>query len=293
MKVIRYKPQVRSKNYSCQELRNVNTGLGRFPVRSIVRLGSRTPTQEIYPNKNVIEVNTVDSIENSRSKLLMKECFAKAGVKQSRWWDSSIITGGAHELLSFPIVAKRIYGFKGHGMFLIETKEDLDKWLTENKTDGYYFEEFKNFNREYRLHCTKDGCFYSARKMLKSDTPEDNRWYRNDSNCIWVTEYTVLEHDGEIIGYDEATPNEAFDKPVNWKTIENDCVNALKEVGLSIGAFDVRVQASVDKNGIKRDNPDYIIIEVNSAPSFGKVTLMQYKRAISKIINNKYKELYV
>ena len=224
-----------------------NGSLGRFPFRAVIRFGSQTKTEDIYPT-GAIEVNSVEAVQNSRSKLLMKECFAKAGVPQSRWFGICNDNGDKYMIdlsnnqsliskdnLPYPIVAKRVFGFKGRGMFLLETQEDLEKWLTENNTIGYYLESYKNFNKEYRLHCTKDGCFYSARKMLKSDTPDDKRWYRNDSNCIWVAEYKVIMDGDKVIGYDETTPNEAFDKPVNWNKIEEDCVKALKEVGLDVG----------------------------------------------------------
>lgn len=153
----------------------------------------------------------------------------------------------------------------------------------------YYAEKAVFYNREYRLHVTKWGCFYAARKMLKSDIPEDKRWYRNDSNCIWVAEYTVeKDNEGNILKYNEDIPNEAFDKPVNWKEIEENCVKALGATGLEVGAFDVRVQSSLDKHGNKRQNPEYIILEVNSAPSFGDITTIKYKEILSKLLVNKY-----
>lgn len=278
----RFRPMVRSKNHSCNDIRR---DLGSYPFKSIVRFGSLTPTNEIYPNQNVVEINTVDAIQNSRSKLLMKECFVKAGVPQSVWYLPVQIQN--QQDLEYPILLKKVFGFKGHGMVKINNDEELQNWLANNSLDGYYGEHYHSFAREYRLHCTKLGCFYAARKMLKEDTPEDKRWFRNDSNCIWVAEYKVIKDGDNIIGYDEKTPNEAFDKPVNWNKIEEDCVKALNEVGLSIGAFDVKVQSAKDANGIIRQNPEYIIIEVNSAPSFGDITLRKYRSIIPKLLNSK------
>jgi len=37
--------QVRSKNHSCNTLRKSGDGIGPFPIRSIVRFGSKTDTE--------------------------------------------------------------------------------------------------------------------------------------------------------------------------------------------------------------------------------------------------------
>ena len=41
--------------------------------------------------------------------------------------------------------------------------------------------------REYRLHVTKFGCFYTCRKLVKNDAPEDT-WQKHDDVCNWVFE---------------------------------------------------------------------------------------------------------
>jgi glutathione synthase/RimK-type ligase-like ATP-grasp enzyme len=277
--------RVRSKNFSCDDLRG---DIGPFPIRSLARLGSTTMTEMIFPrsfNKYpIIEINTVKSIQNSRSKLLMKGCFAKANVKQADWY-KYIYTNDMHrfqdqlfkeehvyniENLPYPIVAKRIFGFKGHGMVLINNQEKLEKFLNStSKTElaGYYFEEFKNYSREYRLHCTQDECFMSWRKLRKSDSKE--RWFFNSTNCNWVGENHNL-----------------FDKPVNWDKIIEDSCEAIKAVGLDIGAVDVRVQ-SANYEDKKRENPEYIVLEVNSAPAIGPIGVDIYRKKITELINKK------
>ena len=88
-KITKFRPRVRSKNHSCAAIRHMNdNGLGFFPFRSVVRLGSRTPLKKVFPKSwdKAVEINTAQSIEVSRSKLEMKEAFAKAEVPQSMWW---------------------------------------------------------------------------------------------------------------------------------------------------------------------------------------------------------------
>jgi carbamoylphosphate synthase large subunit len=278
-------------------------------------LGSTTKTENIWPKSvkmgiSVIELNTVEAINNSRSKLLMKDCFQSAGIPHAKWFEGTYrMNNGTHGLfrgeneasyeysvtsdeIEFPILAKRVFGFKGKGMVKLNSKKELEDWIKDNNINGYYFEQFHNYSREYRLHCSKNGCFYAVRKMIKEDIPKDMRWFRNDSNCIWVTEYEIERNvSGKVVNYNEHSANETFDKPCNWDKIERDCIKALNSVGLDIGAFDVKVQSATDKRGEKRTDPQYIIIEVNSAPSFGELTTIKYRSEIPKLLNEKFYKL--
>lgn len=207
----------------------------------------------------------------------MKRSFNKAGVKTADWWTCENVGGGYlfsnnmdKSQLPYPIVAKHVYGSRGTGNYLLNNQKELEDWLKGKTLSNYIFERFYNYNREYRLHVTKNGCFYTCRKVLKNDTPNDKRWFRNDSNSTWILESNPL-----------------FDKPVNWKQIESECVKALNAVGLDFAAMDVRVQSANDKKGNKRKEVDFIVIESNSAPSFGEQTLEKYKEVIVQLIKEK------
>lgn len=132
------KAQIRTKNFSSAGLKGVITS----PHRTVVRLGSITPTSDVFPlgvqrGVRINEINTVDAIQNSRSKLLMKECFANAGIPQSDWfiWKESdiFINKITNEeihisdlliILSSGLLMKRVHGFKGNGMYYIKTMEE-------------------------------------------------------------------------------------------------------------------------------------------------------------------------
>src|SRR5665647_2561948 len=79
--------KLRSKNPSASDLR---TRLASVRTKNpfVVRLGSRVPlstyTNPLYQRAE--EINTIESIENSRDKLRMKECFCSQEVKQSHWY---------------------------------------------------------------------------------------------------------------------------------------------------------------------------------------------------------------
>jgi glutathione synthase/RimK-type ligase-like ATP-grasp enzyme len=258
-----FRPQIRSRHPSHEPLREL---LGLFPFRSVVRLGSDWTGD----GHDRVELNTVAAINNSADKLRMKECFSKAKVVTAEW------NGVSEKVLSeFPIVAKHRFGSRGEGNTLIHTQAELNAWMKGKNLKSYIFEKFHDYNREYRLHVTKDGCFYACRKLLRQDTPKDQRWFRNDSNCTWVREDT----DGEN-----------FDKPSNWDTIIAESVKALHAVGLDFGACDVKVQSAETAKGNTRKEPKFFIIEINSAPSFGEVTLEKYLEILPKLLRAKHNQ---
>lgn len=162
-----------------------------------------------------VEINTVEAIANSASKKRMKACFDTGGVKTAPWLPySSRISVTAKgitvssTILEFPIVAKLDFGSRGRGMHLIKNQEEYNNFLRtcSGNLSSYIFEKFMNYTREYRLHVTKDGYFYSCRKMIKEETSDAKRWFRNDSNCVWIME-----------------SNPSFNRPTNWDDIVNEC----------------------------------------------------------------------
>lgn len=273
-----YYPRIRSKNHSLNALRRSNRGLPALPVKSVVRFGSVTPTKEVFRKSTkipIVEINTVDAVRISSNKIKMKTAFKKANVFTPEWYTfeaQGIFDQNGKKIskkeLPYPIVLKRIFGYRAIGMKYITSVEELDKNTTE--PGNYYLEKYYSYVREYRLHCTEKGCFYACRKMLKEDA--ESRWFRNDSNCVWYVE-----------------TNSSFDRPSNWKEIEEQCVRALKTVGLDFGAFDVRVQSSKTKENKKRESPKFVLIEVNSAPSFGELTEEKYRKILPELILNKIK----
>lgn len=240
--------------------------------QSVVRFGSTTDVPDSVTNGGArIELNTVQAIKNSCNKLLMKQCFTNAGVKTAQWAhqaDKDSINN-----LEFPIVAKHIFGSRNRGNYKLNSFSEFESWKEGKTLSNYIFEKFYNYSREYRLHVSKDGCFYTCRKVLKNDTPAEQRWFRNDSNSNWIVE-----------------TNELFDKPVNWDKVIDESVKALNAVGLDFGAVDLRIQSRLDKDDKERLDPDFIVIEINSAPSFGEVTLQKYIEEIPRMLDKKYNE---
>lgn len=251
-----------------------------MPFKSIIRLGSITDEPDtVSHGGRRVECNTIQGVKNSANKLLMKQCFSDAMVKTAEWYTSNgnetffrnnaNIDGKINiKDLSYPIISKSLYGSRGQGNVLHRTQEELKDWMQGKDLKGYIFEKFYTYNREYRIHVTQGGCFYTCRKLLKNDAPKDT-WQRHDDVCTWILE-----------------ENPSFKKPKNWNEIIKDCVNAQKALGLDICCFDVMIQGS--KDGKERTNPDWIICESASAPSFGDITAKKYIQEIPKILKEKF-----
>ena len=282
-----YYPRICSRHSSHSILRAKNQTLPLLPFRSVIRLGSSTESD------GRLEINTVEAVKNSASKLLMKQKFTEAGVKTANWnvirngvwcnynpnygenmhdnnfryyeYDGNVVE---NVFLNFPFVAKSLHGSRGIGNTKINTKEEFENWLINKNLDNYIFEAFCKMTREYRLHVTKFGCFYTCRKLVKSDAPEDT-WQKHDDVCNWVLE-----------------ENPSFKKPKNWDAIVADCIKAKDALGLDICAFDVGVQGA--KDGVERENPEWVIFESCSAASFGNITGQKYIEILPKLLIDKY-----
>ena len=256
--------RLRTRNISCTPLKAMIV-----PKRTIYRMGSTTPTEAITRCTDYLEINSPESCKISGDKILMKQKFIENEIPTAEF----ITINQDEDFNSFKerlenalhdwkrIIIKHKHSSKGNGIYFIDSTESLNEWLTNNNPYNHIFEKYYTYSKEYRLHVDdQNGCFYTCRKMLKNDA--EVRWHRHENNSVWILE-----------------DNPMFDKPNNWDSIVQDCVRAIKAVGLNIGAVDVKVQTHVE-------NPRYIILETNSAPALGEVGIEKYKEALINYINN-------
>ena len=255
---------VRSRNTTCKALKELIV-----PRTTILRLGSTTPTEQITRRPNPVEINTAEACAISSDKILMKRAFDSHDIPSAEWkvydkgeeiTENKILD--LFEAFDCRVIVKHKHSSKGDGIFYFTSAEDLGVWMAEHQDviHNYVFERYYTYTREYRLHVTKHGCFYACRKMLKRDA--EVRWHRHNTNSVWIVEENPL-----------------FDKPVNWDSIVDSCVSALDAIGLDIAAFDVKVQSN------KHEEPKYIILESNSAPSLGERGIEKYKEILTRLIN--------
>lgn len=260
---MKYRVRIRSRHPSHKVLRKNPRLL--FKDKVVYRLGSTTQTD--IPQ----EINSVEGIKTSSNKWLMKTAFKEAGINTTEFYAINALP----EEIPFPILAKKKFGSKGRGMIKIDNQEELNEFLAGD-TNGYYFEKYFNGSREYRLHVSPLGCFYSCRKMRKRDA--EQRWFFNSLNCVWITEKTkIVNNSNEFVSFsDEDNPE--FNKPKTWDQIIEHCQRAIAAVGLDVGAVDLRV----NKKG------EFVVLETNSAPSFGDITSEMYLTHLPKLLKYKF-----
>lgn len=259
--------------------RILRSKLPQLPVRSLIRLGSTT---EPKGQRNRVEINSIEAIKISANKRLMKEKFDKADCPTAKWTtakSSNELIGliEKKEVLRFPIVAKHVFGSRGTGNSLLKNKQDIVNWAQNKNFENYIFENYMSFLLEYRLHITKNGCFYACRKALIQGTAADERWQRHVDNTVWLV---------------EANPD--FNKPNSWDDIVGSCVRALKAIGADVLSFDVKVQNRMDLKGKMRKYQEFILIECNSASSMASpkgdqvsVCASKYLEELPKLIMDK------
>ena len=273
-KYTKFKTQVFSRHPSHNVLRSE---LPLLPFRSVIRLGSTTASN---PKLKRTELNSAKSVKYSSNKRIMKVCFDAFEVKNPDWFIYDDIndlfincrdtTNVDKDEMPFPLIIKHVNGSRGTGNYMIYNVDELYQFIENKNITKYIFEKYYTYSREYRLHVTKHGCFYTCRKMLKNETPQHLRFQRHDDNCVWIVE-----------------ENNSFDKPVNWNLIVDDCVKALASLGGDIMAFDVKVQSARKPNGSLRTDPKWIVIESCSAPSFGDITAKKYIEQIPILLKEK------
>lgn len=256
MRRVRYLT-VRSRNVSCRPLRQL-----MVPVRTLYRMGSTTPTERVFRSPlRCLEINTANGCLISGDKIRMKKAFNECGVHTAEWFVAYNRADAKDKvrrnLLAWNvIIAKRLNSSGGRGIYLIQRVEDLEQ--IHDDITKYIFEKYYNYTKEYRIHVSMFGCFYTSRKMLRNTATV--RWHRHSENSVFINE-----------------ENPMFDKPSNWDEIVADCVKALKHMQLDIAAFDIKCT---------RDGR-FILLESNSAPALGEQGIEKYKNELIKIINYK------
>ena len=241
-----------------------------FEEDVLIRLGSKTNLDKIYD----VEINSIDSIETASNKYRMKVAFNENEVPTADWYTYSSLfeifsNNNTVATLPYPIIAKNIHGSKGRGNYKLDTPEEMSAFLVKraDSINNFIFEKYYNYAKEYRVHVNcATGAFLVWRKLRRSDTPDNKRWFFNNENCNWVSQ----EH-------------ELFDEPKNFDSVLEACSLALKAVGLDIGGCDVRIQSN------KNDNPKFIVVEINSACSQGEITSQEYIKAFRDIVKFKSK----
>jgi glutathione synthase/RimK-type ligase-like ATP-grasp enzyme len=220
--------------------------LPKYPKKVVIRLGG----EKEYEGYD-IQVNSAQAVKNCIDKLKMKEIFLENKLPTMPLLKK--------HYNRYPCVLKAVVRSGGRSVLVAENKHEYDAYAKLLKK-GYYTEPYFDYTSEYRLHCTQDEMFFAVKKIKRDEHADD----------LIITEknhYNTRE----------------FVKPRLWKEMQKAACEAVKALGLDIGAVDI---------GYSSRNPDkhaFIIHEVNTNPELLKNTFDAYTGALDKIIKKRLK----
>lgn len=235
--------------------------LPEYPVKVYLNFG-KAKRKMIKPR---IIINPVQGLRNTRDKLLQHQILQQHGIRKPRFFETHIEAIAYMEETGNPVVAKRINHSKCKGMYRFMNVDELNASQDRRVFDSqyYYFEEFVQCNREWRVHVSvaQDDEVIAYRKCLRGDLEGDKPWFRNNDNC-----YFKLDSDE--------------DKKENWPEIVAECKRAIEALGMDIAAVDL---GEYTKKGAR----EFYIFEVNSAPGMEENTRRAYEQAIDRIVQSR------
>jgi len=220
-----------------------------------------------------VVVNHLQGLRNTRDKLVQHMLLSGASISKPRFFRNRVeVEAYLRENPEAKVVAKRVNHSRGRGMHRINGLEALYNANPVVFDDSrYYFEEFVNCNREWRIHVSRfqNEPVVAYRKCLRQDYIDqwreeediDKPWIRNMDTCYYKLE------SGE-------------DKKPWFNDMVAECKRAIEVLGLDIGGVDVGENTKVDGGA-------FYIYEVNSACGMEENTRAAYQSAIETIIDEK------
>lgn len=215
----------------------------------IVRYGSTYP---IKGTGNIVYNESKDIIFSSNKQKSRKH-LSKKNVSCPKVLEKSF--------RRFPIVARPYRHSKGRDFNLLFTPRQL-KTFRETHPRGYYYSEFINKDREFRVHCA------SGKILLIKEKPRPT----NPDQPIWN-----IDANGEAFEY---IPWDDYNTEAIFR-VGIESLKATKELGLDFAAIDIML----------KDNVPYIL-EANTAPSLhtAEYTEDRYLRYFEYLFNNTKKK---
>ena len=195
-----------------------------FDNSVIIRWGTR---ENINAN-NMVIYNKATAIANATDKLVSRQLFAEKGVNAPR------LLNHPSEYREGLIIARPFIHSKGKNFVVLSTKEELQNhWR-----DGWYYSEFVDKIREFRVHVGHS----KVLAFMEKHNPKNGSiaWNRavNDSEPFTRIKQSQADDD-------------------NLLTVLQEAIKAVNALGLDMGGVDV----ILDRNGVA------YVLEVNTAPT--------------------------
>lgn len=196
--------------------------------RKVIRWGSRI---EAESGDNTIVYNKSEAIAKGTNKKLSREIFIKEKVRTP-----ALVTPTTATASQYPIIARPSTHAKGKNFVILKDAAAFRIHFDANEQRGWYYSEFINKQREFRVHCAH-------------------------GKILGVMEKT---RGGDSIAWNRAVTGEPFTRVNQSDYIFSICFQALKackSLGLDFAGVDVMMLND------EKDKPQGYVLEVNTSPT--------------------------
>lgn len=194
-----------------------------FTDKIIIRWGNRI---EIDTTGSVV-YNKAKAIEKATDKKETRRILAEAGISVPR------AVTPICDNINYPVIARPSVHAKGRNFIILKNVNEFQRHFDNNEHRGWYYSEFVDKVKEYRVHCAHGRIL----NYLEKPNPGNGQ-----------------------IAWNRALNGEAFTN-VKWSDYDSrialECLKAVKAIGLDFAGVDVIVDA--------QGNP--YILELNTSPT--------------------------
>lgn len=205
----------------------------------VIRWGNRI---EAETDKGSIVYNRSEAIANGTNKKLSREIFIKEKVRCPL-----LVTPTTAKTTQYPIIARPLMHAKGKNFVILRDNAEFERHFNANNK-GWYYSEFINKTREFRVHCAHGKVLAVMQK-----TPGKDK-----------------------IAWNRAQTGEPFTRVAQKDYPFSVCFQALKAckaLGLDFAGVDVM---EIEEKG----KPQGFVLEVNTSPTLNSSEFVsaQYAR---------------
>lgn len=195
--------------------------------RKVIRWGSRI---EAETGDSTIVYNKSEAIAKGTNKKQSRQIFIAEKVRCPQ-----LVTPQTATAAQFPIIARPSTHAKGKNFIILRDQASFTKHFNAHEPSGWYYSEFINKTREFRVHCAHGKILGVMEKARGTDT----------------------------IAWNRAVTGEPFTRVSQDAYIFSVCFQALKAVkslGLDFAGVDVIM---IEEKG----KPQGYVLEVNTSPT--------------------------
>jgi glutathione synthase/RimK-type ligase-like ATP-grasp enzyme len=120
--------------------------------RILIRWGNRI---DVKTNEHTVTYNKAEAIKKSTDKKLSRQIFIENGVNTPRLLNplKPVLPKDYEQAVTYPIIARPSVHAKGKNFVVLNNFQEFCNHYINNEANGWYYSEFIDKDREFRVHC--------------------------------------------------------------------------------------------------------------------------------------------